>query len=171
MTFNNMAYCQITAKIEFSGTKKQIKETKKILAKYDIYFVLSDEEIKSNYIKDSLLTIENITNNQIDQIKSQEFILIKFQNKKSCFYFMFSSEFVKSNVIKNLIIYRVPKKKRILWLFPVTKKSKDLASEVSYSERGMSISHPLRLIPCSEYEGEYDNGIEGYRNSQNQKNH
>lgn len=166
MNLNNMAYCQITAKIEFSGTKKQVRETKKMLGKYDIYFVLSGEEIKGNYINDSLLIIEKINQSQIEQIKNQEFVLVKFQDKKSCFYFMFSNEFIKSNVIRNLIIYRVPKKKRILGLFNITKKSKDLASEVSYSEKGMSISHPLRLIPCSEYKGEYDNGLEGYRNSQ-----
>lgn len=170
ISFNNMACCQITAKIEFSGEKKQVKETKKMLTKYNIYFVISDIEIKANYVKDSLLTIENITNEQIEQIKNQEFILVKFQNKKYCFYFIFSNKFIESGVLKKLFIYRVPIKKRILGLFTITKKSKNLASEVAYKEKGKTTVYiPLRLIPCSEYKDEYDNGLEDYLNSQIKK--
>lgn len=164
MSVNLISYGQITTNLEFSGSKKQVGETKKILAKYDIYFVLSDKEIKATYTKGMLLTIENITNDQIEQIINKEFVLVKLQDKKTCFYFMFSNEFVKSNVIKSLILYRVPKRKRIVGLFAVNKKSKALGSVINYSENGMSISLPLTLIPCSEYRGEFDKGLESYKN-------
>lgn len=169
--FSNALHSQATLKIEFSGNQKQVKETKKILSKYDIYLILSDdEEIKCIYTKDSLLIIENKSDEQLERIKSQEFPLVKLQNKRHCFYSLLSTNLYKSNTIRNLIIYRIPiKKKRVLGLFTITKKTKELASELSYTERGLSISQPITMIPCSEYKGEYDKGLEGYlkHNSKN----
>lgn len=166
MNFNNVVYSQMTLRIEFSGNEKQVKETKKLLSEHNIYFILTDdEEINVTYTKDSLLIMENITDEQIKQIKSQRFPLVKFRNKKYCFYTMVSVNFFKSNIIKNLLIYRIPKEKSIMGLITITKKSTKLASELSYTERGLSINHPITMIPCSKYKGEYDNGLESYRKS------
>jgi hypothetical protein len=153
-----MTYSQIISKIEFSGNQKQVKETQKLLDKYNIYFVLSDnEEIKATFTKDSLLIIEAITNDQIKQIKNQEFILVKFQNKKSCFYSLFPNGFTVYKSIKNLMIYKSTKKRKL--------KDKRYTMSFLYVSKGMSLSTPLSLIPCSEYKGEYDNGLEGYLSS------
>ncbi len=164
-SFSNALHSQSTIKIEFSGNQKQVKETKKILSKYDIYLIFSDnKEIKYIYTKDSLLIIENKSDEQLESIKSQEFPLVKLENKRHCFYFLLSTNLYKSNTIKNLIIYRIPiKKKRVLGLFAKTKKTKELAGELNYTKRGLSISQPIILIPCSEYKGEYDKGLEWYR--------
>ncbi|MBK7110398.1 MAG: hypothetical protein WAU21_08565 [Chitinophagales bacterium] len=161
---NNLVFSQnqITLKIEFSGDQNQVNETKKILSKYDIYFVLSDDEqIKSSYNKDSLLIIENISVEQLERIKSQKFPLVKLQNKRHCFYSLLSTNFFNSSTIRNLIIYRIPKDKRIIGLFTVSLKSKELASKLSYTRNGLSISQPISMIPCSKYKGEYDNGLDG----------
>jgi hypothetical protein len=163
--FSIAVHSQTTLKIEFSGNQKQVKETKKILNKYDIYLIFSDnKEIKYTYTKDSLLIIENKSDEQLERIKSQEFPLVKLENKRHCFYFLLSTNLSTSNTIKDLIIYRIPiKKKRVLGFFAVTKKTKELASELNYTVRGLSVSQPIIMIPCSEYNGENDKVLERYR--------
>ncbi len=148
-----MSYSQTTTKIEFSGTKKQVRETKKALNKYDIYLMLPDKEIKIVYTADSLLIVEKITANQIEQIKSKEFVLIKFRSNKSCFYSLFPNGFFVYNSIQNFMIYKS------------SKEDNRYALNFSYTSNGMSLSTPLSLIPCSEYNGEYDNGLEKYSKS------
>ena len=93
---------------------------------------------------------------QINYLKKEEFVLIKFKSEKYCYYSLlrnaFSSWYYKS--IRNLIIYDATKNTMF-----VRRKRKRYVLTLSYSEKGMSLRMPLNLIPCLEYKGEYDNGM------------
>jgi hypothetical protein len=162
INFNNSVYSQATAKIDFTGSEKQMKETKSLLSKYEIYIVLSaNDEIKANFTKDSLLVIENITQSQMDKMKDQEFLLVKFLRKTFCYYSLLPNGFFVYNTISCFMIYETTKKHKF-----IKSKHKRWATNFCYkSKEGWFVGIPLSIIPCSEYKGEYDNGIEAYLES------
>lgn len=163
-----IALSQTSVKLEFNFIQKKVKkETQKVLQKYDLSFIVSNEEVKSTYTKDNILNFENISKQQLEQIKKQGFVLVKFSNKKKCFYFIFSSDFLMDNKINNFLIYRITKNKRIFKLFLIKYKTNDLASTINYNLNGKSLSRAIGLIPCIEYKGEFDKGIDAYINSLN----
>lgn len=149
-------YGQHFAEIEFEGTKKEIKRTKKFLKQHTLSLIILNGRIKVHYTSDTVLVFNDFTEKQIKYLKKQEFILVEFKGKNSCSYSLlpnaFSSWYYKS--IRSLVIYDATKNTMF-----VRRKRKRYTLNFTYSENGMSFSTPLSLIPCSEYKGEYDNGM------------
>lgn len=160
MNFNGAAYGQITAKIELSGNKKQVKETKKLLGNYDFYFILGNEVLEAKYTNDNLLVIDSIGNEQIEQLKNQEFLLTRFYNEKSCLYSLLPNGFFYYEEIPSFRMYESTKTHKF-----IGKERRRFALNFSHNYKGTSRNVPLSLIPCSEYNGEYDNGLESFLDS------
>jgi predicted ATP-dependent endonuclease of OLD family len=153
---NIAVYGQHLAEVEFYGTKKEIKRTKKFLKQHTLSLIILNERIKVDYASDTALVVNDFTDRQINYLKTQAYILVEFKGKNFCSYSLlpnaFSSWYYKS--IRSLVIYDATK----CTIF-VRKKRKRYVLSFTYFENGMSFSTPLSLIPCSEYKGKYDNGM------------
>lgn len=154
--FSNIAFCQVKSKVEYTGNFKEVRRTKKILNKYDLYLILNEKEVKIDF-NDSIMKIENITIDDKDFLRKQEFILVKFLKNKYCFYSLLPNGFFLYSSIKELIIYNSSK----ICILKIN-KHRHLALNFLYVSHGRSFGIPISLIPCYEYKGEYDYGMENY---------
>ncbi len=139
--------------LEFTGTQKQFKETKKILKSHVVYFNFSDSFIKIDFIKKDTIYIPSI---YVDNRKNDDFILIKLVSHKRCYYSLLSIDFCSEMKIKNILMYRIPKKIHLFGRCFVMFKSKDLASEISSEVNQSKIYIPIYMIPCKLYNGEFE---------------
>lgn len=154
---------QMTVKVDFSGNSGgQTRETKRMLSKYDIYLVFPNEDIKCEYCNDSLLNIENITEKQISMIDSMGFVVVKFINRSSCLYFMFLDDFLEDRKLESFIIYRSAKVISIFDLFSFQVRSNGLVGHINHSVGGGRSTYIVNMINCSEYEGQFDDGMNEY---------
>tara|TARA_R110002049_G_scaffold154302_8_gene318791 strand:- start:3860 stop:4432 length:573 start_codon:yes stop_codon:yes gene_type:complete len=154
---------QMTVEIDFSGNSKgQKRETKRMLRKYDIYLVLPNEDIKCEYYNDSLLNIENITEKQINRIDSMGFVVAKFINKRSCLYFMFLDDFLEDKKLESVLIYRSAKTIDVFGLFRIQIRNNGLVGHITHSAGGERPTYIVSMIRCTEYEGQFDNGMQEY---------
>tara|TARA_R110002049_G_scaffold306937_1_gene506190 strand:+ start:3101 stop:3649 length:549 start_codon:yes stop_codon:yes gene_type:complete len=161
-SLSSLSSAQMVLEISFDGNSRQIRESKRMLRKYDIYLVLPKEEIKCNYYNDGFLNIEDISTKQINKIDSNGFVVTKFINRSSCLYYLFTDELIKDSILDDFRIYRSAKTIDILGLFSFQIRNNGLVGNITYQEDGSRPTNIAFMITCSEYEGQFDNGMKEY---------
>ncbi len=155
----NVTFGQYFANIKFDGENKEVRKTKSILKKYNIQLILSGEEINVEFVNDNSFRIDSLSNNQIEQLRTQEGLLVRLSRNNRCYYGLLPNGFFDPWGIRCLIIYNVGR--RIRYLGEI--KSRYLAVNFCYTnEQGLYCNIPLSIVPCDEYEGQYDNGLYDY---------
>lgn len=147
-------------KLEFSisylfyENPKMIKQTNKILASYDIYFILpNNQELKGKY-RESKIIFNEVSNADRLLLHKEKYVLVRLQRRRHCFYTLFKIDMEALNV-DELMLYGT---ERILFGFvKIKNRRKHLGNYLrSATNVFFKITHMQR---CEDFDQQVFNNL------------